>query len=170
MEPQASGDGGKLRDREVWAGIALVAVGAVALIGSADLPFMTRQGVGAGLLPRLVGGLIVALGILQTIVALRASGGGALGAWAWREIAIVLGAVVSFGLAIRGFGVGPIEIPPLGLVVAGPLAFFLAGLADRAARPGELLVYALAITALCTGLFRFALGIPVPVAPWLIGY
>jgi hypothetical protein len=32
------------------------------------------------------------------------------------------------------------------------------------------LVYALAITALCTGLFRFALGIPVPVAPWLIGY
>lgn len=170
MEPQSAGEGGKLRDREVWAGIALVVVGIVALIGGADLPFMTRQGVGAGLLPRIVGGLIVALGVLQTLLALRAAGGTGVGAWAWREIVIVLGAVVSFGLAIRGFGMGPIEIPPLGLAVAGPLAFFVAGLADRAARPGELIVYAVAITALCTGLFRFALGIPVPVAPWLIGY
>ncbi|MCM0019437.1 MAG: tripartite tricarboxylate transporter TctB family protein [Tagaea sp.] len=169
MEPEAKESGAKLRDRDVWAGIALMAVGGVALLGGAELPFMTRQGVGAGLLPRIVAGFIVALGALQTILALRAPGG-AVGAWAWREVAIVLGAVVLFGLTIRGGHIGPLEIPPLGLVVAGPLAVFVAGLADRGSRPGELIVFAIATSALCTAVFRFALGIPVPVAPWLIGY
>lgn len=158
-----------LRDRDFWAGIALVAVGTAALVGGADLPFMTRQGVGAGLLPRLVGGLIVALGLLQAVLAFRTPGE-RVGAWAWREIAIVLGAVVLFGLAIRGGTFGPVAIPPLGLSVAGPLAVFVAGLADRGSRPGEFLAFSFAISAVCIFAFRFALGIPVPVAPWLIGY
>ncbi len=158
-----------LRDRDFWAGIALVAVGTVALVGGADLPFMTRQGVGAGLLPRLVGGLIVALGLLQALLAIRAPGA-RVGAWAWREIAIVLGAVVLFGLAIRGGNLGQITIPPLGLSVAGPLAVFVSGLADRGSRLGELLVFSVVISVVCIFAFRFALGIPVPVAPWLIGY
>lgn len=169
MEPETKGLGARFRDRDVWAGLALVGLGGVALIGGAELPFMTRQGVGAGLLPRIVAGFIVALGALQVFVALRAPGG-AIGSWAWREIGIVLGAVLLFGLTIRGGHLGPVEIPPLGLVVAGPLAVFVAGLADRASKPGELIVFAIAISALCTAVFRFALGIPVPVAPWLIGY
>jgi Tripartite tricarboxylate transporter TctB family len=159
----------KLRDRDVWAGLALVLVGALALFGGADLPFMTRQGVGAGLLPRLVGIFLVVLGVAQTILALRAPGGD-IGAWAWREIAIVLGAVVLFGFAIRGGNLGVLDVPPLGLVVAGPLAVVVAGFADRDVRFKELLVFAVAMTAICTVLFRYALGIPVPVAPWLIGY
>jgi hypothetical protein len=169
MESKAPSHAGWIRDRDFWAGIALVAVGGTALIGGADLPFMTRQGVGAGLLPRIVGGLIVALGVVQALLALR-NPGGTVGAWAWREIAIVLGAVVLFGLAIRGGTLGPIAVPPLGLVVAGPLAVYVAGLADRASKPGELIVFSLAMTAVCIAAFRFALGIPVPVAPWLIGY
>lgn len=161
--------GAKLRDREVWAGIALIAVGAIALFGASDLPFMTRQGVGAGLLPRVVAGFIVVLGVIQVAISLRASGPDA-GGWAWREILIVLGAVVLFGLAIRGGAVAGVTVPPLGLVVAGPLAVIVAGFADRGARPGELVVFAAIISAVCIGVFRFALGIPVPVAPWLIGY
>ncbi len=161
--------GTKLRDREVWAGIALIAVGAVALFGASDLPFMTRQGVGAGLLPRVVAGFIVVLGVIQTAISLRSAGPDA-GGWAWREISIVLGAVVLFGLAIRGGTLAGITIPPLGLVVAGPLSVIVAGFADRASRPGELVVFAAIISAICTAVFRFGLGIPVPVAPWLIGY
>jgi hypothetical protein len=159
----------KLRDRDVWAGLALVMVGALALFGGADLPFMTRQGVGAGLLPRMVAIFILVLGVVQTALALRAPGGD-IGAWAWREIGIVLGAVVIFGFAIRGGNLGVLQVPPLGLIVAGPLAVVVAGFADRDARLKELIVFAIAMTAICTALFRFALGIPVPVAPWLIGY
>lgn len=169
MPQSPNGSCGRFRDRDFWAGIALVVLGGVALIGAADLPFMTRQGVGAGLMPRIVGGLIVALGALQVALALRAPAG-PVGAWAWREIVIVLGAVVLFGFTIRGGTIGPVEVPPLGLVIAGPLAAFVAGLADRSAKPGELFVFSVAISAVCIVAFRFALGIPVPVAPWLIGY
>lgn len=162
-------DSPKLADRDVWAGIALVAFGTLTVFGSAELPFMTRQGVGAGLVPRIVGGLVLALGALQIGLALRKSGV-RLGEWAWREIIIVLGAVVLFGIAIRGATIGPLAIPALGIVVAGPLSVIVAGLADRSTRPIELVAFAVGITAVCTAIFRFALGIPVPVAPWLIGY
>ena len=35
---------------------------------------------------------------------------------------------------------------------------------------GELLIFAAILTAFCIGLFRYALGLALPVAPWLIGY
>jgi hypothetical protein len=28
----------------------------------------------------------------------------------------------------------------------------------------------LVMTAFCVGLFKFALGLPIPLAPWLLGY
>ena len=155
--------------RDFWAGIALVALGAGAFVAARELPFMTRSGVGAGLLPQIVAGFVAALGVAQTLLALR-DPGPTLARWAWREIAIVLGAVVLFGLTIRGFDAGMLAIPPLGLAVAGPLAVVAAGLADRDSRPGELVLFGIAMTLACAGLFRYALGLPIPIAPWLIGY
>ena len=35
--------------------------------------------------------------------------------------------------------------------------------------PQTLVVGAL-MTAFCIGLFKFALGLPIPLAPWLLGY
>ena len=41
---------------------------------------------------------------------------------------------------------------------------------DLLRRLVEAVVFGLVMSAFCIGLFRFALGLPVPVAPWLIGY
>lgn len=82
----------------------------------------------------------------------------------------MLGAVVTFGLTIRGFDIGPLRIPALGLIVAGPLSIALASRADPETRSLEVIVLAVALTALCIGLFRFMLRLPIPVAPWLVGY
>lgn len=155
--------------RDLAAGLVLVAIGGVALFGAAELPFMTSQGVGSGLLPRLLGGFIVALGVAQCVVAWRVPGP-ALTGWALRKIAILLGSVLLFAITIRGYALGPLQIPPLGLVVASPLAILVAGHAARDTRIAELAAFAVAITAACVVLFRFALGLPVPVAPWLIGF
>ena len=54
--------------------------------------------------------------------------------------------------------------------MATPLAIIASGLADKDARPGELLIFAVVLSACCTGIFRYALGLSIPVAPWLIGY
>jgi hypothetical protein len=72
----------------------------------------------------------------------------------------VLGAVALFAAMIR----------PLGLVVAGPLAVIFAGAADRDSRPVELVIFALVLSASCIGLFKYVLGLPIPLAPFLLGY
>jgi hypothetical protein len=56
------------------------------------------------------------------------------------------------------------------MAVAAPLAIVCSGLAAKEARIGELLVFALVLTAFCVGVFRYGLGLSIPVAPWLIGF
>ena len=73
---------------------------------------------------------------------------------------LVLGGVVVFGLTVR----------PLGLLVAGPLAIVVAAFASDEVRWKETLPFGALMTAFCIGLFKFALGLPIPLAPWLLGY
>jgi len=89
-----------------------------------------------------------------------AEGGPVLERWTIRGPLFVLGAVVVFGLAVR----------PLGLVVAGPLAIVISALASSEVRWKETILVGVVVTAFCIGLFKFALGLPIPLAPWLIGY
>ena len=140
-------------------GLIVIAVAVFALWQGADLPLGTLGGVGPGMLPR---GLAVLLGVLGAILVLVSllEGGARLGRWSIRGPVLVLGAVVAVGLAIR----------PLGLIVAGPLAILISALASNEVRWGETILFGALMTAFCIGLFKFALGLPIPLAPWLFGY
>ena len=78
--------------------------------------------------------------------------------------------VFLFALTIRGYDFGAFSVPVLGMSVATPLAIIFAGAAAKDVRFGELLIFTAVLTVICIGLFRFALGLSLPVAPWLIGY
>jgi putative tricarboxylic transport membrane protein len=80
--------------------------------------------------------------------------------WSIRGPVLVALAIVAFGLTVR----------PLGLVVAGPVAIVIAASASDEVRWMEAIVLGAVMTAVCVGLFKFALGLPIPLAPWLIGY
>ena len=152
------------------AGLALVVFGAIMFWAGLELPFVTRNGsVGSGMLPKLLAGLIVLLGIAQLVLAYRKPGPGA-GTWPLARFLPVFIGVVAFALTIRGSAVGPLVIPPLGMAVAAPLAIIASGLAAKEAKIGELLVFAVVLTAFCVGVFRYGLGLSIPVAPWLIGF
>lgn len=155
--------------RERLAGICLVAFGLFTLYASADLPFFTEGGVGSGLLPRALSVLIVLLGGVQLAVTWRQPPE-STGAWPIRDMIPVLTGIFLFAITIRGFDFGAFRMPVLGMAVATPLAIFCSGMAARDARPLELLVFAAILSAICVGLFRYALGLSLPVAPWLIGY
>jgi hypothetical protein len=155
--------------RERLAGLVLVVFGAIMLVGGAQLPFLTSDGIGSGLAPRILAILVVALGLLQIGLS-WSNPGPTTGSWSLGRALPVLAGVVLFAASIRGFTLGPIDVPELGLSVAAPLAIVASGLADRSARLGELIVFALVLTAVCIAIFRYALGLSVPVAPWLIGY
>src|SRR5262249_50912439 len=144
-----------LSRQDVVGGIVIVAVAVFAFWAGSDLPIGTFGGMGPGMLPR---GLAILLGLLG--VDARLEGGLPLERWSLRAPVFVLGAVVAFGLAVR----------PLGLLVAGPLAVIISAFASDEVRWGETIIFGFVMTAFCIGLFKFALGLPIPLAPWLIGY
>ena len=160
----ADGDGAQTPRTGGWsqdagAGLFLIAIGLIGFWQSLSLSAGSLSQLGPGMLPRAISVLVALCG-----VALFAegwvSGGERLARWAVRGPLFILGAVVVFGLTVR----------PLGLAVAGPLAVALSGFASRETHWLETIAFGVAMTVFCLGLFKFALGLPIPVAPWLLGW
>jgi putative tricarboxylic transport membrane protein len=140
-------------------GLVVIAVALFAFWQAADLPIGTLGGMGPGMLPQALAvlfGLLGAFLILDSFLEM----GLPLEPWSIRGPVLVALAIVAFGLTVR----------PLGLVVAGPVAIVIAGFASNEVRWVETIVVGLLMTMVCIGLFKFALGLPIPLAPWLIGY
>ncbi|PPD29893.1 MAG: tripartite tricarboxylate transporter TctB [Hyphomicrobium sp.] len=153
------------------AGLVLIAIASIAWISTLGLPFSQVGGVGSGMLPKSTALILGALGLLIVVGSLM-SEGPPLERWSVREAAMVLGGVLAFALTIRGTPLPALgfNIPALGLAVAGPLAVLIAAQADRSTRLIEVVIFAVVLTALCIILFRFLLGLPIPVFPPLLGY
>lgn len=149
-----------IRSRQDFAGgLAIIAVAVFAYWLAAGLPGGTGGGMGPGTLPKGLAALLGFLGLL--LLASSVFGMGTrLERWTIRGPLFILGALVVFGLAVR----------PLGLAVAGPLAIAVSAFASDESRWKETVVFGVLMTAFCIGLFKFALGLPIPLAPWLIGY
>ena len=82
------------------------------------------------------------------------------GFWAMphvRGLFFILGGIVLFGLCIR----------TLGLVVAGPVSMIFASFATNEVRPVEAVIFACVMTAFCILLFKYALGLPIPVVAFI---
>ena len=144
-----------LARQDFLGGLVGIAASAFALWLSADLPAGTLGGMGPGMLPK---SLAAAIGLLSAVLmadAVLEGGGPTVERWSIRGPLFVLGAVVVFGLAVR----------PLGLIVAGPLLIAISALASSEVRWKETLLVGAVVTAFCVGLFKFALGLPIPLAP-----
>lgn len=150
-------------------GLFLLVLGAIGFLGTLGIDLGTLSEFGAGMVPRAVALLVMASGAL-IVASAFIEDGPRLDRWSLRGLVCILGAVVAFGLTLRGFDLGLVRVPALGLVIAGPLTVAIAALADRDTRPVEIAAFAIGLTALCIFLFRFVLRLPIPLAPWLIGY
>ena len=148
---------GRILRQDVLGGLAVIAVATFAFWLARKLPTSAAGGMGPGALPK---GLAVLLGGLGVVLLLNSFKSEELARWSVRGPLFVLGALMLFGLTVR----------PLGLAVAGPILIVAAGFASSEVRWRETLIYGLAMTVFCVGLFKFALGLPIPLAPWLVGY
>jgi hypothetical protein len=156
-------------------GLFLLAIAALGFAGAFDLSLGTLSVPGAGLMPKVVASLVAAFGVLFVVQALLYEGD-RLERWHLRGPAFVLGAVLLFGVVIKGatftlggfFGVpalGSLTLPPLGLIVAGPLAVIVSSFADRQTRPAEIAVFSIGLTLACGLLFKELLELPIPFDP-----
>jgi putative tricarboxylic transport membrane protein len=153
---------GKIRIRapqEFTAGIFLLVLAVLAFWQGFDLSLGTMRQLGPGMLPRI---LMFAVGFCGLVILIRSFfyDGAALEGWSLRGPLFVLGAVVVFGLTVR----------PLGLAVAGPLVIIIGSFGSHETRLVESAIFGVVMTGFCVVLFKFVLSLPIPVAPWLIGF
>lgn len=144
--------------QDTMAGAFLVGVAGLALWQISDLPIGTVRQFGPGMLPRAFAVIIAALGAILMAKSLR--GGETISRIPVRGPLFVIGATVAFAFTVRTFG----------LSVAGLLVVLIGSFASPEIKPRESIVFALVLTAACVALFKFGLSLPIPVAPWLIGY
>lgn len=135
-------------------GFFLIGIAAVGYVGGFSLPFGQLSGIGSGLMPKVVAAMVAGFGailVLQSFVVT----GDRVDRWGVRGPILVLSAVLLFAFTIRS----------LGLVIAGPLCFLVAALADRDTRPMEVIISAIVATVACGLLFKELLNLPIPFDP-----
>jgi Tripartite tricarboxylate transporter TctB family len=177
MTSQSAGDGAGLvkSPLDLGGGLFLIGLAAVGFAGGFNLPFGTLSGIGSGLLPKVVAILVAAFGVLLIAQAFVFEGDH-LEKWHLRGPVFVLGSVLVFAMVIRGStltlggfaglpAVASVKVPPLGLIIAGPLAVIVSSLADRDTRPVEVVVFGLVMTLICGLLFKELLNLPIPFDP-----
>jgi hypothetical protein len=138
--------------QDFLAGIILIGIWAFVHWAVADLNQGTFESMGPAMFPRVLG-LLLGLGGIFLIVKSLLQGGEPIEKLSLRGPILVTAGIITFALTIR----------TLGLAVAGMLALVVSGFATKEARPREVVIFAVAMTMGCIILFRYLLGMAVPV-------
>jgi putative tricarboxylic transport membrane protein len=145
--------------QDLFAGVTIITMAVAAFVLGWPLSWGSLDGIGPGLMPRAFAVLLGALGATLAISAF-VTPGARVGGVAWRGLLSLLAAIILFAFTIR----------PLGLAVAAPTTMLVSAVASSETRWGETVLFSIVLTAFCIGLFKYALNLPVPLAPWLLGY
>ena len=140
--------------RDFYGGAALVMLGALALLATAELPGQRGFAFGPGTAPRLFSVLLAAVGAVVALGGVFAEGP-PIEKYKIRGPALVIIAILSFAALIR----------PLGLVPATFLAFMISILGSSEMRWIESLIGATLMTLGCVLLFVYLLGLPFQLWP-----
>ncbi|MHB2264835.1 tripartite tricarboxylate transporter TctB family protein [Aliihoeflea sp. PC F10.4] len=144
--------------KNVFAGLIFIGIGAAFAYASFGYEMGRAVRMGPGYFPLVLAGILMTFGIIIFVQALFSGPDEvAISAVPWRGLFLLIGALVFFGLTIRGLGL----VPSLFITV------LMAALASQRTGPLGALVMALAITLLCLALFVWALGLTLPLfGPW----
>jgi Tripartite tricarboxylate transporter TctB family len=155
---------------DLWAGSVFVALGAAFALGALQYDVGTAFRMGPGYVPLTLGCVLVGLGLLVlgqgVLITLgrRTSAQGGLdpdeqqGPVPWRRGALLVAAVIVFGLTVDGLGIG----------VATFVTAFLAALSGHRNTPLKALMLASALTVLCLVMFVGLLQLRLPLlGEWL---
>lgn len=140
--------------KNLLGGLLLLALAALAFWQTQELEIGRAMRMGPGYFPRILTVLIAACGL--GLVAMSAfAKGPALEPWSFGRLAIVLGAIVAFAIALR----------PLGLVLSGAMIIAIASAAAPDMRWKETAVFGVALIVFAVLLFSYALNLPLPLWP-----
>jgi hypothetical protein len=142
--------------KDFLAGLLFVAFGIAALAIGSNYTLGSAARMGPGYFPRILGILLIVLGLVLALRALRLAGP-PLPPWHWRPLLIVLGSVALFGIVVTR----------VGLVASTVFLIVAASAASREFRPREALVAGVVLAAVAVGIFVVGLKLQLPVWPAL---
>jgi Tripartite tricarboxylate transporter TctB family len=140
-----------LGNKDVWAGLLLIVIGAGAILVARDYPFGTALRMGPGYFPVMLGALLILFGVAILAAGLR-RGERISGSWSLRALVVLPLSLVLFGLLMQHAGF----VPAMLVLIFGAAA------AGSEFRFMEVLLFALALTALAVAVFVWGLGLPYP--------
>jgi hypothetical protein len=143
-----------LERQDFWAGLLLIATGAVAIFIARDYEFGSALRMGPGYFPSVLGGLLILFGLFVAATSLK-TGEKLNTAWSPRALIVLPLSLVLFGLLIDRVGFVPAMI----------VLIFGSALASTQFRFLEVLLFSIFLTALCVIVFIWALGLPYPLFP-----
>ncbi len=158
-----------LLNGQVIGGALVAGLALIAWISARGLDFGSLAEIGPGLFPVALAVILLALSFILIGLGVYKTSTENLdlqNSMARRSVLAILAALVVFALTIKGTGFSP----ALGVTGATPLAILVAGFASAETRWRDLFIFAVVLTTFCAVLFRFLLGLPLPLAPWLLGY
>lgn len=145
--------------KDLWSGIIFLAMGCAAVALGRDHPMGTAMRMGPAYFPTMLGLLLALIGLAVVLRSLVRPGP-AVGQFAVRKPALVLGATVLFGLLLRA----------LGLAGALVLLVVLSACASERFRWPVALALGVGLAVGSSILFVRLLGLPIPIlGTWLGG-
>jgi putative tricarboxylic transport membrane protein len=140
--------------KDLIAGLLFAGIAVAGLWISSEYPVGVALRMGPGYIPRLLFLILLGLGLLVAARSLFVEGADA-GAWAWRPLVVIPGAMVLFGLAVER----------LGLVLTTIAVVLTASLSWRNFRLVEALIAAAALALFTVAVFVSVLRLNIPVWP-----
>jgi hypothetical protein len=139
------------RNKDAWAGLMLIGIGATAMWLARDYAFGTSLRMGPGYFPTVLGGLLLVFGIILLARGLRGADRIAPG-WSLRALILVPLSLLLFGVLVERAGF----VPALLVLIVGSAA------AGSEFRLGEVVVLAALLILFSIAVFVWALGLPYP--------
>jgi hypothetical protein len=144
-------------EKDFWSGLMFIAIGVAFAWGATEYDFGSPVRPGPAYFPFGLGILMALLGALVLFNALTAetADGEPIGPWPFKQGALILGAVILFGLLL----------PRLGIALTLPLLIGVSSLASGEFHWREVLVNSLVLTLGSWAVFVKGLGLIIPVWP-----
>ncbi len=143
--------------KDFWSGLMFVVVGAAFAWGALTYSFGSSARPGPAYFPFGLGVLTAVLGasVLFKALTVETEDGDPIGAWPLKQGALILGAVVLFGLLI----------PKIGMAVSLPVLIGVASLASGEFHWKEVLINSIVLTVASWAIFIKGLGLTLPMWP-----
>ena len=139
------------KNKDFWAGIMLVGIGAGAIFFSRNYHFGSALHMGPGFFPTTLGGILIVLGFSIIAVGLRSS--------ETIQGRLSLRAFIMLPLSLLLFG---ILMEWAGFIPAIVVLIFVSAAAGKRYRFGQILMLSVVLTTVSAALFIWGLGLPFP--------